>query len=29
VEVNVGVAQTNSRRDLLLQQVAQECAPEG
>jgi hypothetical protein len=26
VEVNVGVAQTNSRRDRLLRQVAQECA---
>lgn len=26
VEVNVGVAQTNSRRDELLRQVAQECA---
>lgn len=29
LEVNVGVAQTNSRRDLLLQQVAQECTAPG
>ncbi len=29
VEVNVGVAQTNSRRDLLLQQVARECTDPG
>jgi hypothetical protein len=29
VEVNVGVAQTNSRRDQLLQQVAQECTDPG
>ncbi|KPK07372.1 MAG: hypothetical protein AMS20_02925 [Gemmatimonas sp. SG8_28] len=29
VEVNVGVAQTNSRRDRLLRQVAQECTAPG
>ncbi len=27
VEVNVGVVQSNSRKDQLLRQVAQECAP--